>query len=81
MAETFKDFPISALSLLESLLAIEPEARGTASSALQSDVRIFLFLFLLEILLIKALSIDFLLIISLMLNKILLFFSISSQNH
>ncbi|XP_078156094.1 putative serine/threonine-protein kinase At1g54610 isoform X2 [Carex rostrata] len=37
VAETFKDFPISALSLLETLLAIEPEARGTASSALQSD--------------------------------------------
>ncbi|KAK8522398.1 hypothetical protein V6N13_115367 [Hibiscus sabdariffa] len=35
--ETFKDFPASALSLLEVLLAIEPECRGTASSALQSE--------------------------------------------
>ncbi|KAJ3703875.1 hypothetical protein LUZ61_007580 [Rhynchospora tenuis] len=36
VAETFKDFPASALTLLETLLAIEPEARGTTSSALQS---------------------------------------------
>ncbi|KAK8582754.1 hypothetical protein V6N13_069523 [Hibiscus sabdariffa] len=35
--ETFKDFPVSALTLLEVLLAIEPECRGTASSALQSE--------------------------------------------
>ncbi|KAE8690774.1 putative serine/threonine-protein kinase [Hibiscus syriacus] len=35
--ETFKDFPASALGLLEVLLAIEPESRGTASSALQSE--------------------------------------------
>ncbi|KAJ3696765.1 hypothetical protein LUZ61_000470 [Rhynchospora tenuis] len=37
VAEAFKDFPQSALSLLDSLLAIEPESRGTATSALQSD--------------------------------------------
>ncbi|XP_075649012.1 putative serine/threonine-protein kinase At1g09600 isoform X1 [Castanea sativa] len=37
VAETFKDFPTSALALLEVLLAIEPEGRGTASSALQSE--------------------------------------------
>ncbi|XP_072970266.1 probable serine/threonine-protein kinase At1g09600 [Typha angustifolia] len=37
VAETFKDFPPSALALLDSLLAIEPAARGTASSALQSE--------------------------------------------
>lgn len=37
VAETFKDFPTSALALLEVLLAIEPERRGTASSALQSE--------------------------------------------
>ncbi|KAJ3671581.1 hypothetical protein LUZ60_007660 [Juncus effusus] len=36
-ADTFKDFPQSALSLLDSLLAIEPEDRGTVASALQSD--------------------------------------------
>ncbi|XP_022725567.1 probable serine/threonine-protein kinase At1g09600 isoform X2 [Durio zibethinus] len=35
--ETFKDFPASGLALLEVLLAIEPECRGTASSALQSE--------------------------------------------
>ncbi|KAJ6793093.1 putative serine/threonine-protein kinase [Iris pallida] len=37
VAETFKDFPPSALALLDKLLAIEPEDRGTAASALQSD--------------------------------------------
>lgn len=35
--KTFKDFPASALVLLEVLLAIEPECRGTAPSALQSE--------------------------------------------
>ncbi|KAH7685127.1 [RNA-polymerase]-subunit kinase protein [Dioscorea alata] len=35
--ETFKDFPASALALLDTLLAIEPAERGTAASALQSD--------------------------------------------
>jgi serine/threonine protein kinase len=38
VAEAFKDFPHSALSLLDSLLAIEPESRGSATAALQSDV-------------------------------------------
>ncbi|OEL35592.1 putative serine/threonine-protein kinase [Dichanthelium oligosanthes] len=37
IAETFKDFPQSALILLDSLLALEPEARGTAATTLQSD--------------------------------------------
>ncbi|XP_062095234.1 probable serine/threonine-protein kinase At1g09600 [Humulus lupulus] len=37
VAETFNDFPSSTLSLLEMLLAVEPEGRGTASSALQSE--------------------------------------------
>ncbi|URE10554.1 kinase family [Musa troglodytarum] len=36
-AETFKDFPPSALSLLDSLLAIEPANRGTAASAVESE--------------------------------------------
>ncbi|KAG9130633.1 hypothetical protein Leryth_011887 [Lithospermum erythrorhizon] len=36
VAETFKDFPASALPLLDSLLAFEPELRGSATSALQS---------------------------------------------
>ncbi|CAI8591601.1 unnamed protein product [Vicia faba] len=37
LSETFKDFPSSALSLLEVLLAIEPKDRGTASSALENE--------------------------------------------
>ncbi|CAK9326821.1 unnamed protein product [Citrullus colocynthis] len=37
VAETFKDFPFSALALLDVLLAVEPGGRGTASSALQSE--------------------------------------------
>ncbi|XP_052194251.1 LOW QUALITY PROTEIN: probable serine/threonine-protein kinase At1g09600 [Diospyros lotus] len=37
IAETFKDFPPSALALLDALLAVEPNARGSASSALQSE--------------------------------------------
>lgn len=37
IAETFKDFPQSALSTLETLLAIEPADRGTASSSLKSE--------------------------------------------
>ncbi|KAK3027688.1 hypothetical protein RJ639_041398 [Escallonia herrerae] len=37
VAETFKDFPSSALSLVEVLLAMEPEERGTAASALSSE--------------------------------------------
>ncbi|CAL5097889.1 unnamed protein product [Urochloa decumbens] len=37
VAETFKDFPPSAVVLIDSLLSLEPEVRGTAASALQSD--------------------------------------------
>nr|CAB3446917.1 unnamed protein product [Digitaria exilis] len=37
IAETFKDFPPTALALLDTLLAIEPSARGTAASALDSE--------------------------------------------
>ncbi|CAL9763423.1 unnamed protein product [Musa acuminata subsp. burmannicoides] len=37
VAETFKDFPPSALALLDSLLSIEPAKRGTAISALGSE--------------------------------------------
>ncbi|KAG8378524.1 hypothetical protein BUALT_Bualt08G0146000 [Buddleja alternifolia] len=36
VADTFKDFPSSALALVEVLLSIDPEKRGTASSALKS---------------------------------------------
>lgn len=37
LANTFKDFPPSALGLLDILLAVEPELRGTASLALKSE--------------------------------------------
>lgn len=37
VAETFKDFPSSALALIDVLLTIEPEQRGTAASALDSE--------------------------------------------
>ncbi|PIA47138.1 hypothetical protein AQUCO_01400085v1 [Aquilegia coerulea] len=37
LAETFKDFPSSALALMDVLLAIEPASRGSATSALASD--------------------------------------------
>lgn len=39
VTDTFKDFPPSALTLLDALLSIEPEERGTAASALSSRVR------------------------------------------
>lgn len=38
IAETFRDFPSSAITLLDSLLAIEPKSRGTTASALGSEV-------------------------------------------
>lgn len=37
VAETFKDFPASALALIEVLLAVEPKDRSTAASALKSE--------------------------------------------
>lgn len=37
LANTFKDFPPSALVLLDSLLAFEPEYRGSATLALQNE--------------------------------------------
>ncbi|GLJ31139.1 hypothetical protein SUGI_0623960 [Cryptomeria japonica] len=37
VAENFKDFPASALALMDVLLAIEPADRGTAAAALKSD--------------------------------------------
>lgn len=40
LANTFKDFPASALALLDSLLAFEPEYRGSATLALQSEVKL-----------------------------------------
>ncbi|RDY04672.1 putative serine/threonine-protein kinase, partial [Mucuna pruriens] len=37
ISETFKDFPASSLPLIETLLAIDPDDRGTASAALNSE--------------------------------------------
>ncbi|CAN8294618.1 unnamed protein product [Cochlearia groenlandica] len=37
VAETFKSLPSSALALVEILLAVEPDARGTTASALESE--------------------------------------------
>ncbi|XP_042499434.1 probable serine/threonine-protein kinase At1g54610 isoform X2 [Macadamia integrifolia] len=37
LAETFKDFQPSALSLIETLLSTDPDERGTATAALNSD--------------------------------------------
>ncbi|XP_020584480.1 probable serine/threonine-protein kinase At1g54610 [Phalaenopsis equestris] len=37
IGETFRDCPPSTLALINTLLAIQPEDRGTASSALQSE--------------------------------------------
>ncbi|KAL3655058.1 hypothetical protein CASFOL_000844 [Castilleja foliolosa] len=37
IAETFKDFPPTALDLIETLLTVDPDARGTATSALNTE--------------------------------------------
>ncbi|KAF5736939.1 serine/threonine-protein kinase [Tripterygium wilfordii] len=37
IAETFKDFPQPSLPLIETLLAIDPAERGTATAALRSE--------------------------------------------
>ncbi|KFK39262.1 hypothetical protein AALP_AA3G221500 [Arabis alpina] len=37
IAETFKEFPAPVISLLETLLSIDPDFRGTAASALKSE--------------------------------------------
>ncbi|MQM16987.1 hypothetical protein Taro_049953 [Colocasia esculenta] len=37
--EAFKDFPVSALALMDVLLSIDPAYRGTAASALKSEYR------------------------------------------
>jgi len=38
--DVYKDFPTTALTLLDRLLAVEPGNRGTAASALDSEVSI-----------------------------------------
>ncbi|KAH7859804.1 hypothetical protein Vadar_005680 [Vaccinium darrowii] len=37
LAETFKDFPPLAIQLMETLLSVDPENRGTAACALRSE--------------------------------------------
>ncbi|XP_021894091.1 probable serine/threonine-protein kinase At1g09600 [Carica papaya] len=37
VAETFKEFPVPALTLMETLLSIDPADRGTAASALKCE--------------------------------------------
>lgn len=41
VADTFREFPSPALALIEVLLSIDPDERGTASSALRSEVCVF----------------------------------------
>lgn len=38
VTETFKDFPVPALALMDVLLSIDPADRGTSASALMSEV-------------------------------------------
>lgn len=38
VSETFKNFSPTALALVDTLLTIEPEGRGSATSALESEV-------------------------------------------
>ena len=40
LRDVFKGLPENALSLLETLLSVEPYKRGTASGALSSEVRL-----------------------------------------
>lgn len=40
LGDVFKGLPENALSLLETLLSVEPYKRGTASGALSSEVRL-----------------------------------------
>ena len=42
--ETFKEYPSVALKLLEKLLSLDPAQRGTAATALKSEVCRFMFL-------------------------------------
>ncbi|GMP60675.1 hypothetical protein CsSME_00023433 [Camellia sinensis var. sinensis] len=42
VSETFKNFPPSALPLIENLLAIDPAERETATDALRSEVSLYL---------------------------------------
>lgn len=42
VTEAFRNFPESALDLVDKLLSIEPELRGSASEALRSEVPLHL---------------------------------------
>jgi len=44
IAEAFKDFPQSSMPLIETLLAIDPAERQTATAALRSEVSFLLHL-------------------------------------
>ncbi|KAG2240440.1 hypothetical protein Bca52824_090758 [Brassica carinata] len=37
IAETFKEFPVPVITLLETLLSVDPDLRGTAATALNSE--------------------------------------------
>lgn len=39
LRERFNDFPRAAVELMDTLLSIDPAGRGTAASALNSEVR------------------------------------------
>lgn len=41
LQEYFKDFPPTSVNLLQTLLSVEPYKRGTATSALSSEVSCF----------------------------------------
>lgn len=43
IADTFKELPSSSLALIDRLLSIEPEKRGSAASALSSEVNLSFF--------------------------------------
>lgn len=44
ISETFSDLPPSSVSLIEKLLALDPLERGSATSALNSEVSIYIFM-------------------------------------
>ena len=52
LKERCRGFPATAVNLLETLLSIDPSKRGTASSAIMSEVNslciLFFFLFLIR---------------------------------
>lgn len=57
LVETFKNLPSSALALVDKLLSLEPERRGTASSTLSSKVALYFIIYKFLICLLNANSI------------------------